>query len=166
MKKITITVTICVLPYFLLLSGCVLSLSFDRGAFDRAWAAWEAQGITSYTFEISQFRGGSPSPSFRITVMDGETTDVKSTCHTMNWWSDESRAAEYDRIRTTKGTIPAVFDWIESLYETFRNTNTSVKVTYNAEYHFPEYVSTSTISLEPIIGGDNFFRVRDFQSLQ
>jgi len=173
MKKIIIAVTACMLLY-----GCNLFLAqptveFNRTAFDRAQAAWEAQGITSYTFEAREFVGG-PLPFFRITVTDGEVTKVENIDE-WPYWSDENLDIYFSRIKE-RGTIPIVFDWIAHQYNAYRASlgtlergqSFYIRVTYNGEYHFPEEVNMGISSSYPnlINGGWSMFEIRNFQPIR
>jgi len=89
MRKIAIAITACIL-----LLGCDAGnelfqlgysdnlprssrheVIFDWGAFEYAKAAWEAQGITCYTFEVWAHAFPHRIIS-RITVIDGEIADI------------------------------------------------------------------------------------------
>ena len=174
MKKIIIAVTACMLLY-----GCNLFLAqptveFNRTAFDRAQTAWEAQGITSYTFEAREFPG-TPLPFFRITVTDGEITDVENIDEWFYWLDENPEALEtYVASIKRMGTIPAVFDWIAYQYNAYRarlgtlerGESFRVDVTYNEVYNFPEMVSLSISSPRPINGGWSYFEIRNFQPIR
>ena len=169
MRKVITAVTACVFLY-----GCNLNddagysrVVFDTAAFDRALTAWNAQGITSYTFEASEFRAG-PQPAFRVTVENGETVSIElDRLH----WSQEMYDMYLEDIRTRFATIPAIFDWISDIHsEAVADLRAGglrfglrIGVTYNAGYHFPQSASFGTIA-PGIVCGWSGFEIREFRN--
>jgi len=135
---------------------------FDRAAFNRARSAWEAQGITSYTFEMLD----APwDPWLRITVMGGEVVRL-----------EEVGAEKYGNVlyrwsglMGIRGTVPLMFEWIEGRYRALlANLEPSsayrfyIIVRYNADYHFPERFGSA---MEGEDGGGQT-TLRNFQPLE
>ena len=169
--KIAITVTAC-----MFLFGCEFftgnRVVFDSAAFDRARAAWKAQGITCYTFEVDDFRGGAPmSPLYRVIVRNGKIADVELLYK--DQWSEEMNTEFISDILERGFTdIPAVFDWIQAVYDGVRGRNIErgssfhINVTYNADYHFPESVNTSWRTRRPLNGGWSYIIISNFQPIE
>ncbi|MCL2191360.1 MAG: DUF6174 domain-containing protein [Treponema sp.] len=169
MRIIFVAIASCILLYGCSLSPPCPKVIFDRAAFDSAKDAWDAEGITSYTFTVFEFHG-SPIPSFRATVTEGELSEMDLVAGT-DFWSDEQLADFLDDFRT-RGTIPSVFDWILSEYEEAiaklgtmrRGLVLHIDVKYNAEYHFPEKVLFDVSSTEHLlIGTGRSFEIKTFQ---
>ena len=181
MKKIIIALTASMLLY-----GCGPNvepmhdrihhaeprLEFDRVAFENMRAAWEAQGITCYVFE-SRF-AGLPRPFFQKTVTGGEVADIE-LAQDWRWASDTRRYADFN-LAGRVGTVSSLFDWIEREYEEqiarFErlrpNVVVEIRVTYNAEYFFPEKVEsiercqcTGRLSV-----GGGLLEIRNFQPIR
>jgi len=168
MKKTLTLLAACVL-----LSGCELFLAhhrieFNEAAFNRARSAWEAQGITSYTFETSGFSAG-PWPVFRITVVDGEFTSLEPI--DAGTWQNLD---VFEDMIMERRTIPMVFDQIAARYRRARANpprvgyRYSIGVAYNAEYHFPESVSTTGVvsTRRPVDGGWGNFTIKNFRPVR
>jgi len=168
MKKTMLVLAACII-----MSGCGVFapgapyLVFDREAFRNARADWQWHGLASYTFEASEFRG-VPGPFFRMTVTEGEITDIELVGE-WDWWSGEQHQADdFDRIRRV-GTIPAVFDRIEALRREAveqldrlpDGTRVSLDVKYDERHGFPREVTSSTS------GHDGYYHLvlRNFQPL-
>ena len=176
MKKAIIAATVCLLLY-----GCSAQTApqqappsdewahplvrFNITAFNRARAAWEAQGITCYTFEVWEFRGG-PGPWFRIVVIKGEATAIEFV---------EGPEPDEQFVNDMRKTIPGVFDWIADSYERgLRLTDwlldghhVDITARYNADYHFPELATFSIGFTVPGggAGGSSGIQVRGFQPI-
>jgi len=144
-------------------------LVFDKAAFERERAAWEAQGITSYTFEIREFFSAGPGPHIQITVTDGKITDIENLID--DEWSDLER---YDPSRLVNGwgTISSVYDRIAERYanalayiDNYKEDEYRyIHIKYNPRYHYPEEVSEGRNSYtQPMIGGYGHYFIYDFQ---
>ncbi|MCL2558417.1 MAG: DUF6174 domain-containing protein [Treponema sp.] len=152
-------------------------LAFDGTAFESARLDWNSFGITDYTFEVDEFHAG-PKPIFRVTVRDGEISSIevvgKEWMYDANSQYDGDRP-EQDMARIREiGTIPAIFDWIDSLREAHvRRLSSAEKgvvytlnVTYNNEHGFPEKVKSSISSLDSSRqpdGGYYYLRISNFR---
>ena len=161
--KVVIVITAC-----MFLFGCSLSdnnrVVFDSAAFDRARAAWEAQGITCYTFDIVMIPGGR---DYRVIVRNGEAVNAE-----LLWSTEENIDVEETLRSLVFSDVPAFFDWIESIYNASlgwnieRGTTFHLRVEYNADYHFPESMSTSwrdRRTRRPMVGGVNSTGISNFR---
>jgi len=165
-KMLVVTVAVCTLLY-----ACDIDspprVNFDLEALHQARNKWEAQGISSYTFEVFEFWAG-PQPIFRITVTEGEIADIEVVDDKHE--NEENIAYALERIRAL-GTIPAIFDDIEILYEEAlrklpqleKQARITCQVKYNEAYGFPEEVRYSVSFVD---GGFYSITVRNFRHLQ
>jgi hypothetical protein len=114
-------------------------IQFDNVAFENERAAWDAQGITNYTFEglynwLDMARGN-------ITVTDGKITNIVSR-----------NSVPEDGWRTISG----IYEWIYERYEYALSTIEAmaedqyyyILVRYNPQYHYPEYASMGVRSYD------------------
>jgi len=98
MKNVTVKVSVAAMAC-VLLAGCPFmepptqrlpNLVFDHVAFGKSRAAWEAQGIASYSFDTSEFSSSfGPGPVFRVTVTDGEVAGLEVIDY--GRWDEEGR---------------------------------------------------------------------------
>ena len=102
-------------------------IKFDVKTFNREWKAWEDQGIVDYsvnqkwdTFEIGI--------NTQVIVKDNAVNQMISINH-------------YGLIGEGR-TISDIYIWINSVYEKYRDKGgpINITITYNNEYHYPEYV--------------------------
>jgi len=159
--KIVIAVTVC-----MFLFGCNLSdnnrVVFDSAAFDRARVAWEAQGITCYSFDIVMI----PGSAYRVTVRNGEAVNVKLLY--------QEEAVEVEKTLEGLGfwDIPAFFGWIQDVYneawerDLGRGSTLYINVTYNADYNFPELIETSWRTRRPMDGLWSYTRISNFRPIE
>ena len=178
MKKVFLALAACICLY-----GCEEAelampfLVFDRAAYEEAQTSWDAQGITSYSFDITVYMN-PPMDPYRITVTEGEITGLE-VIGEPRWSkekSEENKAWVEDFIRSDLGTVPLLFAWIEkSREDAIRSLATLHKgqsirfiVQYNKQYGYPEYM-TSSISgpaEAPPPEGDGFeYTITNFKPL-
>jgi hypothetical protein len=119
-------------------------IQFDKETFDRERAAWEAQGITNYTF-VGIFNWLDMIRSV-ITVENGEISYI------------ENKTAIPD---TGWRTISEIYEWINDRYEYALSTIETmtddlyyyINVGYNSQYHYPEFASMGVRSYDFALEG-------------
>ena len=138
--------SIAIIAAGLCITGCEKSMSlpyviFDRAAWEFNRAAWEAQGITSYTFEGLDQNNQSHA---RITVTDGQITSIEKFHENYDFWGNPIPPIVGEKW----GTVPDIFDWIASKYEEYHSKLNDLpkgdrfwfEIKYNMHFHYPEMI--------------------------
>jgi len=144
--------------FFIILLGSLVFLScypqwhtepgiiiFDTESFYREWAAWEAQGITSYSVEedvlITSIRGEKA----HIVVRDNAIIQNE----TLDRWDSHNvedlpnyRREFFNEVRT----ISEIYAWVNRVYEEAVKQfddghGIMIKITYNNAFHYPKFVN-------------------------
>ena len=132
---------------------------FDLDTFNRERAAWEAQGIAGYSFiENSRF---PELYAARVTVTGGAVAGFEILSMEEKLARHEPDDLEHYReeiirqysemikkfVHSYWGTVDGIYERIFYLYQEYVNSpypNDSIlhiEIRYNAQYHFPEYMS-------------------------
>ncbi|MCL2558418.1 MAG: DUF6174 domain-containing protein [Treponema sp.] len=176
MKKILLAAMASALLY-----ACSGSLAprlvFDAAAFAKAQANWAALGIADYSFEVEEFSRGPKPPIFRVTVVNGDISDIAlhdDRYDKDTFYTDAQLARDLKSIREI-GTIPAIFDLIETMRADDERKlpllrdgeSITLRVAYNGEYGFPEEVSSyiSSILPDPIISNSYHLKISNFRPI-
>ncbi|GHV87759.1 hypothetical protein AGMMS50267_01190 [Spirochaetia bacterium] len=170
MKKIVSAVLLS----WIVLTSCEQNtgtLSFDKAAFDRERAAWEASAITDYQFTTSYGNSAIFSgKGVQITVRENSEPVIEM----LNEWALENMPKEYWGLYYwDAATISAVYTKIAQSYTSaqykVKNEGYAVliDVTYNTQYHYPEYVyySEGLPGKNQDGGGWHSLRIKDFTPL-
>ncbi|GHV87757.1 hypothetical protein AGMMS50267_01170 [Spirochaetia bacterium] len=117
-------------------------LTFDKAAFDRERAAWEASAITDYQFtQKSSFEASGPG-LVRFTVRENSDPVIEM----LDEWIRENVPEENWGFYYRGTTISAIYATIAEAYESAKNAVKTEEcavffnITYNTQYHYPEYV--------------------------
>ena len=105
-------------------------LEFDKEMFYQEWAAWEAQGITNYSF-VRKAEIHSPFPSsayYLSTVKDKTLIKV------------ESLDGRYYSIPICMPTISAHYIVFEDISKIHKYSCGYIRIVYNSDYHYPEVI--------------------------
>ena len=141
-----------------------VKINFDTDTFNREWTAWEEQGIVNYT--VWEGIGSPERVSGYITVRDNviigyDLPEVKwpgrsllKTISEIYAYVNQRYEEAVERIEADKGKIGGM-------------RGIEIKVTYNKEFHFPEYVYISTSYYEGSVDGRlaYTFNLLEFTSL-
>jgi len=144
MKKTNILVIFIIL-YSLVLYSCDFLLpwiiEFDKERFDKEWTAWEAQGIVNYSVTQQEEGVAGYFRVVRIVVEDNEIIEIEDMIE-----GYELMISSWDK------TISGFYNWVNEKYESRERKGKSIRVEYNEEYHYPEYIDISYMSLEGGVG--------------
>jgi hypothetical protein len=124
---------------------------FDSAVFTAEKAAWEAQNISDYLFVIQDY-AGMPSYPAEIYVSSNKVSGIEY--YTFSY-EQEKPSLPYGE------TIDAMFAAIAA---EVGHTEYAFRITYNAQYHYPEYFSISIVppAGETIDGGSYWFEITSF----
>jgi len=139
---------------FTLLSCDVLVpwvIEFDKERFDLEWAAWEEQGLVDYSVrqEHSNYRPGMLIATIVVqngTIIEKEALDEWSLAQL------EKNSDYKPRILDLVKTISEIYIYINSRYESKEKKGLNIEITYNKEYHYPEYIKISYENFDEAIG--------------
>ena len=131
--------------FFSILSSLVLLscyteptfIKFDAESFNREWAAWEAQGLGNYSVD-EDFHLPAGFGNVRIVVQNNVIIQKEA----LDEWTSPEHVS--DALKT----ISEVYAWVNREYERALEQieegelrGMTIKLTYNKEFHYPEYVS-------------------------
>ena len=102
------------------------TVEFDIKTFNREWAAWEDQGIVDYSVTIRRDHNSIGPKGARIIVKNNVVIRYELLNDTNLFYS----------------TISELYEWVRTSYkEDVKNgESTTYKITYNNDYHYPEYI--------------------------
>ena len=141
-----------------------IEIDFDTETFSREWAAWEEQGIVNYTVLEG---AGSPGGVYTyITVRDNTIID------------DDLPEDKWSKRYLLK-TISEIYTYVNQRYENALERieaekgksgglrGIEIKVTYNSEFHYPEYIYISVSYYESNVVGRmaQIFNLSEFTPL-
>ncbi|GHV87755.1 hypothetical protein AGMMS50267_01150 [Spirochaetia bacterium] len=161
MKKIVSAVLLS----WIVLTSCEQNtgvLSFDKVAFDRERAAWEASAITDYQFTQKSFFEASGPGLVRFTARENSDPVIEM----LDEWIRENVPEEYWEFYHRGTTISAVYASIADAYafakDAVKNEGYTAifDITYNTQYHYPEYVRYSIFHPEKIGEGGGGWEVK------
>ena len=111
-------------------------LEFDEKTFYREWAAWNAQGLADYSivtkYELYWPRTGYSI--YRIMVKDNEFVKPAEFIESDGY------------VNFFLLSILDAYNWIENLYEQHKNQRGFIRIVYNTDFHYPEFID---INLPP-----------------
>ena len=133
-----------------------VAVQFDRSAFNREKALWEAQQLTDYVFTEVYFPD-YPAGNARITVAGNEAVSIEPIeSEDDNTLFGETIADIYERIEKDVAYWEEQFRTNSSPYDAV-----NFIISYDEDYHFPKRVQFSIV--EPgLMGGWYSVTVRDF----
>jgi len=132
-------------------NGWVEAAAFDWETFEAERAAWDAQGITAYRY-VMQLKFDIPTGPALITVGT----------------ADDPQEVDAGRWGTA---IPEIYAAIEAEIRRFvlpycPGEVRKIKITYNKQYHYPEFYSFSSwLNGESSVGSGGGFEISDFEVL-
>ena len=101
-------------------------IMFDLDAFNREWAAWKAQGINNYSFNVKERGVSSPNPiNYSVTVAENIIVNITN-----------------EEV-SLPGTINSIYEWFFSFYQEYSPKLGDFEyldniIHYNELYHYPE----------------------------
>ncbi|GHV87758.1 hypothetical protein AGMMS50267_01180 [Spirochaetia bacterium] len=167
MKKIVSAVLLS----WIVLTSCEQdtgTLSFDKAAFDRECAAWEASAITDYQFTQKSFFEASGPGLVRFTVRENSDPVIEM----LDEWIRENVPEENWGFYYRGTTISAVYASIATAYAFAKDAaknegcDAIFDITYNTQYHYPEHVDYSLFRPGNWDGGGGWsLKITDFTPL-
>ncbi|GHT74102.1 hypothetical protein FACS1894124_3470 [Spirochaetia bacterium] len=143
-------------------------LSFDKAAFDRERAAWEALAITDYQFTQESFDESVGSGLVRFTVRENSEPVIEM----LREWVRENVPEENWGFYYRGTTISAIYATIAKAYESAKDAvkteecDVFFDITYNTQYHYPEHVAYLFSRPGGWIGGGGWsLKITDFTPL-
>ena len=127
------------------------TVEFDKEAFYREWAAWEAQGIKDYTVNRKTVAYEEDEMFVRLHVKDNACIMVEPLDGT-NGGNGFTISESYQGIENWYKLlleIPPKFKYPEPEY---------LKIIYNKDFHYPEYIENNS-PWDPHARRDGYFYV-------
>ena len=146
MRKFIFSTMFC-LAFSLVLTNCSpqYTVNWDEKTFYSKWAAWEAQGFENYSVDMYKSSStGNPHDAYTVTVIVKNNVAVMLIRNGVEYPIDDHPEVT-SKTPTKERTISNFYAYIEDsvrIDKLQNSANWTVKINYNENFHFPEYVES------------------------